>query len=178
MKKIMIKRVLTSMLILTLLLSLCGCTSVKLNSHQEIEYPEENYNTKETINTANILRYFLENEFENQELTYKDDISKSLNDVKKTSTYFQKTIQYIFKDMDNDGDDELIITSSPIGAKYDFHYVTSMWDCDKDGHIYNVFAKNGYGSRFAYRYFIAQYDNENYLLELTGGSNSESLTKI
>ena len=117
------------------------------------------------------LKEYMWRHFENTSLRMQADIWTDITKDWMFVNAKQDIKGYDFEDVDNDGNDELIITSKPITSEY-YGNCFSIWDCRENGDVYCVLAKCGQYSRSAYRYFIVRYYGENYLLETTGMDNS------
>lgn len=115
----------------------------------------------------NNLERFFKNDFENSELTVQSDMFSDIETDTNYVTAYHEIKDYSYIDIDKDGCDELIISSSSnIGKSF------SIWDCDESGNVFCVLNKVGNFSRSAYRYFIAEYNGNIYVFESTGMKNS------
>ncbi len=108
-------------------------------------------------NVNKILVDFVENEFEQANMTIQAD---NYTDMKNDDTYltFKQTLtDYALIDLDEDGENELVITALPV---YDINkyygYCMSIWECDENNKVKCVFSKGGNTSRGAFSYHIAR----------------------
>ncbi len=128
--------------------------------------------------SGDILMEFLHTRFEQTPLTMQSDAYSTIEEDNQYSAKMQTVISYKFLDIDDDGTEELLITSEPESGDTYVPQCFSVWDCDTEGNVVCALAKCGQQSRGAYRYFVIQYQNEIYLLESMGVTNSAAHTSI
>lgn len=148
----------------------------------DVRWDEEN----KTVNIAdnikyiseNILTDFLQNSFETEFIKMQSNALFDIDNDEEYITAKQKINLYSFIDLDNDGVNELIISSTPIDTDELIGDCISVWDCGDKGDVVCALAKCGQRSRTTYRYNIIEYSGEIYLLESNGESNSNGRTGI
>lgn len=117
-----------------------------------------------------VLEDFLHNEFENMEISIRDDNGGSFSDTPSYFTARNKIKSYIFVDIDSDGEEELVINSEPDVKAPELNWweapvhCLSIWDHIEEG-VINLYAKESVPHRMAYKPFIAVSDGKLCLME-------------
>ncbi len=126
-----------------------------------------------------VLVSFLENEFEKTEFQIQGDFTYTIeNDTAWYSTK-NKINSYAFFDLDSDGEEELVVSSTPekispalTGWEESRTVCLSVWDCDSTNKAVNALAKLTLNHRMSNRYLIGVYNNELCLYEIYSYNSS------
>ncbi len=122
---------------------------------------------------------FLESEFESTQIKIQSEVYSSIIDDNAYLNSLQRIINYNTIDVDDDGKEELVISSKVLSDNYSYSgSCFSIWDTDDKGNVYCILAKCGQNSRSTYQYAIINYEGDIVLLESTGMSNSVGSSSI
>ena len=127
-----------------------------------------------------VLVDFAENQFENTDVQIRIDNGGISDDV-SFHTAKNKLLSYAFIDVDYDGEEELIISSIPDVKSPNLEWwgadpkCLSIWECNDNGEVVNIFAKETVPHRNAYKPFIAVSDGKICLIETYHYSSSGCL---
>lgn len=131
------------------------------------------------IKADDIFEGFLASEFETSQIKMQSEVYSSITDDNNYLNSLQNIINYDTIDIDEDGKEELVISSKVLSDKYSYSgSCFSIWDTDDKGTVYCILAKCGQNSRSTYQYAIINYEGDVVLLESTGMSNSAGSSSV